>query len=120
MCADLGSECDIFSSTESIYTSIMPKEKYLRNAELSQCEMYLSEKNYHTYTLPYVQFQIAHLKNPQTPPPNLIPPSVDASFLGLPSYVLYLLPVICIIGILIYTRRYSKLRNNKGVGKRQS
>jgi hypothetical protein len=119
VCADLGKDCEVFSANESIYTSILPKERYIRKAELSQCEMYLSKENYSAYTLPYVRYQIARLANPQTPTPVLPELAVDDSFLGLPSEVLYLLPVVCIIGIFLYIRRYSKLRNNTGVGKRQ-
>ncbi len=109
VCADLGQDCAVFTNDTSIYKSVMPTSRYIRKSELGQCEMFLSDTNYRTYTLPSVKYRIALKRDPNTPVLNLPSPvPVDGFFSGFSSWFLYLLGPAAVAFIFFYTRKSMK------------
>ena len=109
ICADLGSDCETFRNDKGVYGSVMPDTAYYRKAEKAQCEMMLAEQNYNAYTLPSVKYRIALRKTPGLPAPNLPDPvPTDGYYSGFSSQFLYFLPILVIIGIFLYTRKFRR------------
>ncbi len=104
LCADLGGDCSVFQSNPTVHDAIVPQRR--RQAEKSQCEMYAAPENYQSYTLPWTRYLVAQTRDPSTPAPQLPPPvAVDGLASGVSGYWLYLLPVLIIPLIFLYSVR---------------
>lgn len=104
LCADLGPDCATFRSEASIHDSVVPRLR--RRAERAQCEMFVADENYATYTLPYVQHQLRARRDPTARMPALPRPQpVDGVASGVSSYLFYCLPFLVIPGIFFFSWR---------------
>lgn len=107
LCADLGPDCATFRGEASIRGSVVPERR--RRAERAQCEMFVADENYATYTLPYVQHQIRARRDPTARMPALPRPQpVDGLASGVSSYFFYCLPFLVVPGIFFFSWRARK------------
>jgi hypothetical protein len=68
--------------------------------------MYAADENYLSYTLPWARYLIAQTRDPSTPAPQLSPPvPVDGLASGIASNWFYLLPVLIIPLMILYSVR---------------
>ncbi|MBZ0119436.1 MAG: hypothetical protein K8H88_20775 [Sandaracinaceae bacterium] len=114
LCADLGPDCATFRSEPGIYGAVIPQGR--RKSDRAQCEMFVADENYASYTLPFIQGLIRQRRDPSARMPALRSPhAVDGLASGVSSYFFYCVPFIVIPGILFFSWR---ARKNLGAAQR--
>lgn len=107
LCADLGPDCATFRNEPGIFGAVIPQRR--RQSDRAQCEMFIADENYASYTLPFIQGLIRQRHDPSARMPTLPrPQAVDGLASGVSSYFFYCVPFLVIPGIFFFSWRARK------------
>jgi len=117
ICADLGADCSIWRSDETLRSLVIPANERRRRVREGTCEALGDDAIYASRTLPMVKNYIVHLRNPRAPQARIPmgPPPTSGA-----GYLYYLLTPIAILGAMGYATYHRKVVMPAHVAKHQA